>query len=281
MFNLSLKEDSYSVAYTPSLLSKSMFYYFQGGGYFHCNPSYFTEREGFDSFLLLYTLGGKGILNYRNKKYQLEKGQVFIINCMEYQHYFTDSDNPWEFKYIHFNGSESKQYVDRILDNGHVVSYLKHDSIIPSHIDSIVNMAMRREDTIDIKASCLIVEMLTELLLISTNSLLTSPFPEYLRKVLNIIEHNYQGSLTLESLSRQVSIDKFYLTKQFKKFIGQSLYEYIINFRINKAKEFLKDTSLSINEIAEFVGFESPSHFIKTFKKSEAITPLRFRKFLV
>lgn len=281
MFNLSLKECSYSIAHTPSLLSKSMFYYFQSGGYFHCNPSYFTEREGFDSFLLLYTLGGKGFLNYRNRDYILEKGQVFIINCMDFQYYRTDNDNPWEFKYIHFNGSESKQYVDRIIDNGHAVSYLKHDSVIPSYIDNIIDMAMKREDTIDIKASCLIVEMLTELLLISTNSLFTSPFPEYLRKIISIIERNHSDSLTLDILSKEVSMDKFYLTKQFKKFTGQSLYEYIINFRINKAKELLKDASLPVNEIAELVGFESTSHFIKTFKNIESITQLRFRRFLV
>ena len=70
----------------------------------------------------------------------------------------------------------------------------------------------------------------------------------------------------------------FYLTKLFKKYTSEGLYEYLINFRINKAKELLRTSQIPIYEISEKVGFESVSNFIKTFKQNEEITPLKFRK---
>jgi AraC-like DNA-binding protein len=278
---MSLKEGSFFAENTPSALSKSMFYYLQSCGYFNCSPDYFTDRKHYDTILLVYTLNGRGLLKYKGREYFVEKGHLFIIDCMEHQYYSCCDGYPWEFKYIHFNGSESRKYVERLVEMDSVVLPIKSDSSILPNMDKLISMALEKTEDIDIKASCLLVEILTELLLTSSNPLLESSEPEYLRRIIDVIEDKYSLKLNLEELSREACVNKYYLTRQFKKYTGQSLYEYIVNFRINKAKEFLKSTSLPVCQIAEKVGFESTSHFVKTFKQNENTTPLKFRRFWV
>jgi YesN/AraC family two-component response regulator len=268
-----------STEYTPSTLSKNMFYYVQGCGHFYCNKSYCTNRKNYNSFLLLQTINGRGYLKYRDKSYTLEKDQVFLIDCMEEQYYATYGEEIWEFEYIHYNGSESRKYFERIIENSGPVLNLRVNSIILSNIKKISNLINKRDTRIDIMASCHIVEILTEVLILSYNfNMKDDMVTEYVNKAISIIEKEYYNKITLEYISKVININKFYLTKLFKKYTSEGLYEYLINFRINKSKELLRMTNMPIYEISEKVGFESVSNFIKTFKQNEEITPLKFRK---
>ena len=265
--------------YTPSTLSKGMFYYIQGCGHFYCNNTYNTNRKNYNSFLLIKTINGRGLLKYRDRSYTLGINQVFFIDCMEEQYYATLGDEIWEFEYIHLNGSESKKYFERIIEIGGPVLNLPGNSIISSNIKKINKMITKRDTRIDIIASCLIVEILTELLMLSYNfNMKQDLIAEYVEKAICIIEKEYCNKITLEYISKAININKFYLTKLFKKYNSEGFYEYLTNFRINKAKELLRTTQIPIYEISESVGFQSVSNFIKTFKQNEEITPLKFRK---
>lgn len=274
-----LEKRSVSTEYTPSAISRGMFYYVQSCGHFFCNKLYLTSRKNYNSFLLLQTLSGRGVLKYKNKSYILEKNEIFIIDCMEEQYYATYGEDIWEFEYVHFNGSESRKYYERITENGEPVLSIKENSIISLNIKKIYKMINKRETRVDIVASCLIVEILTEILMISYHSNMKDDMiTEYVNSAISIIEKEYSNKLTLEYIARAVNINKFYLTKLFKKYTSEGLYEYLISFRINKAKELLRRSDMPIYEVSEKVGFESVSNFIKTFKESEEITPLKFRK---
>ena len=279
MANYNLSPKTFSIENTPSAMAKSMFFYIQSCGHFSCEASYFTDRQDYGTFLIISTLKGKGYLKYRGKQYSLESGSIFIIDCLEYQYYATDKNSLWEFDYIHFNGCESKKYLDRISENDGIVMKLKSDSFIPSNLDKLISMSIKKSENFDIKASCIIVEILTELLLNSINPSINNNIPDYIENAITLIESNYTSKLTLDIISKEVNVNKFYLTRQFKKYTTQSLYEYIINYRINKSKELLKNTQKSVCEISEKIGFESVSQFVKLFKQNENTTPLKFRKY--
>jgi len=83
----------------------------------------------------------------------------------------------------------------------------------------------------------------------------------------------------LDELSNNVGVSKYHLSRLFKKFTGYSPYEYLMNYRINESKKLLKTTNLPIYQIADRVGFNSSSHYIKIFKKNEEVTPLQFRNY--
>lgn len=97
--------------------------------------------------------------------------------------------------------------------------------------------------------------------------------------VLNYIQVNYADEqLTLTLLSNITGIDSSYLSKLFKEKYSYTIPEYISKTRIENAKEHLKHTQYSIGEIAEKNGFLNSNSFIRTFKRSEGITPGAYRE---
>jgi AraC-like DNA-binding protein len=71
------------------------------------------------------------------------------------------------------------------------------------------------------------------------------------------------------------------LIRIFNKHVGTSPYEYLINFRINKSKTLLKETSLTVNEISVMVGYNEVTNFIRDFKKYLGTTPLKYRNYWI
>jgi len=90
------------------------------------------------------------------------------------------------------------------------------------------------------------------------------------------IQSNYSQSLKLEELARLVHFSPGYLVRIFSRVTGSTPYEYLILTRIEKARELLLNTNLSLGEIAEIIGFQDTGHFITTFKKRTGLTPQKY-----
>ena len=63
----------------------------------------------------------------------------------------------------------------------------------------------------------------------------------------------------------------------FRKYVGMPMSDYISNARIEKAASLLKDTDMSVNEVAAATGFMSTGYFIKVFKLRRNVTPMEFK----
>jgi len=95
--------------------------------------------------------------------------------------------------------------------------------------------------------------------------------------VRNYIENNYNRDLNLDLLSHIQFVSKYHLLRLFKKYYGLTPRQYLIDIRINKAKEHLK-YGMSVTETCFAVGFESLGSFSTLFKSKTGISPLAFQK---
>jgi two-component system response regulator YesN len=85
----------------------------------------------------------------------------------------------------------------------------------------------------------------------------------------------------LESTAKHFFIDKSYLCKLFKKHINQNFNDYLLQIRINKAKELLTHPEYTVNRVAPMVGYSDYSYFGRVFKKQVGMTPSEFKKSLL
>lgn len=108
----------------------------------------------------------------------------------------------------------------------------------------------------------------------------TTGVPQNLLKAVDHIEENIAGSLCLESLADKAGMSKHHFCRSFKKHMGMSPMHFLTILRIEKSKELFKSSSHSVSNIAEEVGFNDLSSFIKHFKKITGATPTAFRKSL-
>lgn len=101
---------------------------------------------------------------------------------------------------------------------------------------------------------------------------------EMVKKIIGYVDSSFTEDIMLGTLSRKFNISLGYLSTMVKKETGKTYSEYVMNKRLNLAQELLNDSSLSIHEIVERVGYKDYFHFNKLFKKHYGITPSKYRK---
>lgn len=99
-----------------------------------------------------------------------------------------------------------------------------------------------------------------------------------LKQVIQEIKENYTKDITLTELADKYQVSASHLSGLIKSELGLPFSEYLASRRIQKAKELLADETLSIDAIAEMVGYKDYFYFTKVFKKKEGISPSKYRK---
>ena len=92
------------------------------------------------------------------------------------------------------------------------------------------------------------------------------------------ISSNYNQNVTLEGIAKHSCLSVNHLLRTFKEAYDLSPYQFLIQLRLNRAKNLLQTTSYSLNEIVNLVGFECPSSFIRLFRHTFNTTPLKYKK---
>ena len=95
--------------------------------------------------------------------------------------------------------------------------------------------------------------------------------------VLDYINDNLHQDITLAALANLLGMSQFHFSNQFKKAIGITPYQYLLQQRIERAKQLLKKSDRSITDIALMCGFNSHSHLSKQFRQLTGMTPKAYR----
>lgn len=101
---------------------------------------------------------------------------------------------------------------------------------------------------------------------------------DIIRNAKKYIEDHYDKDISLDDVSRVVNISPYYFSKVFKEESGLNFIEYLTNIRIDKAKELLETTNLSIKEICVSCGYTDPNYFSRSFKKNVGVTPTEYKE---
>jgi AraC family transcriptional regulator len=99
-----------------------------------------------------------------------------------------------------------------------------------------------------------------------------------MRRVIEFVEENLDGDLSLEAMAREVEISPLYLARAFKSAVGQSPHQYVLSRRIERAKELLRNTDLPIVDVALSSGFSSQSHLSHWFLRHVGVSPAAYRR---
>lgn len=102
--------------------------------------------------------------------------------------------------------------------------------------------------------------------------------PERMKKVMAYINDNLANPITRESICQELYISESYLSRTFTKEMGMTLFDYITECRINKAKELLRSTDLTVTAVCTQVGYNYAAYFTKIFKEKTGMTPNQYRE---
>ena len=99
-----------------------------------------------------------------------------------------------------------------------------------------------------------------------------------MKKILNYITENLREEISLDTIAAFVNMNSSYFSRYFKSKTGGNFIDFLTSMRIEKAKELLAETDLSIEEISAMVGHVNKAYFTKVFKKVTGVNPGEFRR---
>lgn len=278
-YNPSWSADSIRLYLTPSAFARKTFFYVQEAGFFKTKAPYFTAREHLESYLLLYTVQGRGILHYLGGEYSLTPGTLFFIDCTKPHHYECPSHTCWDFYWIHFQGFSAGNYFTQSCQNGFHLCTFPPQEDLQNVFTHILSLAQEKPRSYEALLSMDLTKILTAILLSDPLSVGRSSLADDLAsQICSFLDLHYRDRLSLDDLAGHFHLSKYHLSREFKRCTGTSPYEYLLLCRINHAKDCLRSSTLSVQEIADACGFGQTSHFIELFKKYEKMTPLTYRK---
>ncbi|HII4402847.1 TPA: AraC family transcriptional regulator [Clostridium perfringens] len=244
-------------------------------------PGLGYNYEVLKNAVIHYVTKGYGTFKFNGKVYNLKQGDIFILLKGMQVEYVASIDDPWEYYWIGFSGSNANEYLNRTSITNSCVANCKENSKIQQIILNMceISKTYNPSSSDDI----LLLKELYSLLYA-----LIEEFPKpfeykdkelhtYIQDALNFINSNYMHSITVQEIADYVNLSRSYLYKMFIKNLGISPQRYLINLRMYKATLLLKSTKLPIGEVANSVGYSDSLLFSKTFSKHFSMSPLNYR----
>lgn len=100
---------------------------------------------------------------------------------------------------------------------------------------------------------------------------------ETIQEIRAYIEGHLSEDICINDIAKEVHLNGIYVMRLFKHKTNTSIVEYITQLRIDKAKQLLKTSNLSVQRVAEEVGYSNYSYFTRLFKKKTTLTPVQYR----
>ena len=244
-------------------------------------PGLGYNYEVLKNAVIHYVTKGYGTFKFNGKVYNLKQGDIFILLKGMQVEYVASIDDPWEYYWIGFSGSNANEYLNRTSITNSCVANCEENSKIPQ---IILNMCEISKTYNPSKSDDILLLKELYSLLYTLIEEFPKPFEykdkelhTYIQDALNFINSNYMHSITVQEIADYVNLSRSYLYKMFIKNLGISPQRYLINLRMYKATLLLKSTKLPIGEVASSVGYSDSLLFSKTFSKHFSMSPLNYR----
>jgi AraC-like DNA-binding protein len=246
-----------------------------------CSHGHFFGPAVRDHFLIHYIVKGKGSFQVGDIIYNLEAGQGFLICPNIVTYYQADSEDPWSYRWVGFQGLKAESYLKKAnLSLYNPIFKYNSDNSLINCLDDMVNANLLMKNS-DIRLLSLLYNFIA--ILVENN-----PEDNYIRhnidkrevyvqKAVEYIEKNYSRKISIQEISKSINLDRSYFGSIFKDYFNKSPQEFLIHFRFNKACDLMKNKSLSIADISRSVGYDDPLLFSKLFKKFKGLSPNKYR----
>ena len=280
LFTSSPSVQSSRILYTPSPFARASLLHLQEVGSLTAIKPHTSKREKLQSYLCFMVEDGEGELVYEEKKYDLNTGDVVFIDCRKAYSHSTDQ-NLWSLRWCHFYGTVMSSVFEKYKERGGKPAFHAEKSqAFADLLSELYTLAASADYIRDMRINEKLGALLTLLMEQSWHpeeGALSKKRLE-LEKVRAFLDEHFTDKITLDELSAQFFINKYYLTRIFKETYGSTISHYVLTKRITRAKQLIRFSGMTMDEIAETVGMNDANYFSRAFRKVEGISPTEYQK---
>lgn len=242
-----------------------------------------------NNFEIIFVTKGTSTFLIENKKIKAKKNSLVLLSNLE-NHSMTIDETPYE-RYVvsvdnllKINLLPSEIYIkilqNRPKDFPYIFEFNNEDADV---IVNILKLLLKEESSKNYSEhlSNLLINQLLIMVFRSNPDFFKNTKTEFEKTIYDIqdyINENYMEDINLEAIENKFYINKYEVSRNFKKITGYNFKTYLILVRLSKAKDLLVNSNLTIAEIADRIGYGSESLFVRMFKKYENTTPTKYRR---
>jgi AraC-like DNA-binding protein len=234
---------------------------------------------------LFYVVSGSGSFKIEDKVFTVKEDDLVIVNPHVSHTESSKDSNPMEYIVVGVDGiSLAVANSEEDFDNYSPFSihnYSKYRREMLSYMNNLLYEVEKKNEYYEV-----ICQNLLEVLILNVKRRIKSNLVVSVEKkitkecnfIKNYIDVHYSLDLNLDYLASITHMSKYYLVRVFKKFMGVSPIDYLINKRISVSKILLETTDHSIDQISKVSGFNSQSYFNQVFKERVGISPTKYKR---
>ena len=236
------------------------------------DPDYVIYRNNADIYVFEYVLEGRGYICQDGKEIEVHGKDAYILRPGENHYYYADTEMPWTKIWLNARGSLIRHLLsDYGLNQTTLFSGFGQSQYLYAILDTI------EKDPLGCYAR-LTIQLHEYIQALSSfmGSRTEEHTPAYVMK--NYIEQNLVHSISIDDIAANAHLSASRAIHVFKEAFGISPYQYYLTQRLELAQSMLLYTELSVQEIADRLGFLDYHHFSNSFKKVYGVSPVNFRK---
>lgn len=213
-------------------------------------------------WLIHFVVSGFGTYRIGNREYAVGPGEMFVIPPFEETFYAADGENPWHYIWIGFtcDGDLPAKLSDTV--------FCPKALGIFNEMKNCAHMSGGRSAFL----SARLWELFSLLLEKDRKQ------KDYVEDALDCIHSEYMNDITVEQIARRLNLERTYFSAVFKKRMGVSPKQYLINYRMSIAASLMTDNNTSVSIAACSVGYPDIFSFSKMFKRHFGISPGEYVK---
>ena len=265
------QEQGFTIRGTAKLLNVASAKY---GGDWHSVPHTHNHLE------LFYIVDGKGQFLIQDQLYPVKPNNLVIINPNVTHTEVSLNAQPLEYIVLGIEGielatSENSNGQFSILDHFEGVEI---SGCLRNILREMEQKNTGYEDVCQAYMEILIVRLIRSTSFSVTSTASGPLVSRQCATIRRYIDNHYKEQLDLDTLAKEAHVNKYYMAHAFKREYGISPISYLIQRRIEESRYLLRETDLSLSQIARLLGFSSASYFSQSFRRAEGTTPMEYRK---
>ena len=253
----------------------------------HADGYYFNVNEGriLNEYQLLYLLEGEGVLSTnRQKDVILHEGDLFLLFPGEWHTYHPNEKTGWKSYWIGFRGKNMDDRVSAgFLSPDKPVYHVGFSTAIVGLYDAALNAAFEEKAYTNQLLAGIVNHLVGLMYSLERNIALSKNqmHIDMIRRAQLRVREALESSLTIQEVAEELGMSYSNFRKLFKEYTGISPAVYQQDLRLQRAKELLTTTNMSIKEIAYQLNFDSPDYFSAKFKAKTGRKPSEMRNGVV
>ena len=247
-------------------------------GMYYCGKRIGTKNHVYgpeirSHFLFVLVEKGTAVLYRDEKNIIFKDGDILVMFPGERVYYVAQTD--WYIKWIGVSGNQ-------VYDILQTIGVTKEKPIFTpkkyKEISSIMSQLYDTKSDSSMFSKCRVQSLLYSFFSFLLEEGCEKASVDPVDSALQIIKYNYNNNLNIKSIADSLFLDNAYFSRLFKNKVGTSPKKFILQTRMEKAKDLLKNTDHHIKDISITIGFNDPLYFSKMFYKTEGMTPSDYRE---